>query len=247
MPLEFDGGEDDRPIFRVFDVRTGKAVATISGRPSHTSIHWSGDGAQVALVDSGDIRLFDIETGRYRFVLDGHNETVLGVKFVDAGRRLVSAGSDDTVRAWDLTTGKELFSLGELRDTRKGVSSWEVRPVNVASRDGRTLLLLRSDGKAQIWRLPATVEESTQAVRKAVARCLTRNERESAQLDARPPEWCISSFDDSRDVAPQLGEGKWPFRDPVWTRWLSAVRRNLDPPLPGTEAWKKWSADTAGK
>jgi WD40 repeat protein len=171
---------------------------------------------------------------------------VFDVRFLSDRRRLVSVGSDDTIRVWHLPTGKELLSLGELRDTRKRVADWAMRPENVVSRDGRTFLLLSSDGAAKILRVPASVEELTQAVRKAVVRCLTLDERDSARLEQpenRPPQWCLTGVDDIRDAAPQSEEAKWPFQGSDWVRWSSAVRRNLDPPLPGTATWEKWSAE----
>jgi glutamine cyclotransferase len=43
--------------------------------------------------------------------LDGHTQEVRGVAFSADGRLGVSGGLDDTVRVWDLTTGKELKTI----------------------------------------------------------------------------------------------------------------------------------------
>lgn len=65
---------------------------------------------------SNRITIYDYETGKKVFVLDGHTLLVNRLVFSDDGKRLLSSSLDGTVRLWNLETGKEmvaLISIGE--------------------------------------------------------------------------------------------------------------------------------------
>jgi hypothetical protein len=91
------------------------------------------------------------------FVLDhtlkGHSGWVTGVAFSSDGRRLASGSWDQTVKLWDVPTGKELNVVGSKMSKMK-----EVQAV-AFSRDGHWLAVENSNDTVTLW--DATTETET--------------------------------------------------------------------------------------
>jgi WD40 repeat protein/serine/threonine protein kinase len=69
---------------------------------SLTRVTWSSDGHHVAAVDgSGALRLWDVDSGTSRELV-GHHGWIGDIVFSRDGSRLLSGGSDTTVRVWDV-------------------------------------------------------------------------------------------------------------------------------------------------
>jgi WD40 repeat protein len=73
---------------------------------------------------------------------EGHTGEINGVAFSNDGRLALSAGSDGTVRLWDLTTGKEVKQLSGHQDKVQSAAF---------SRDGRLALTGALDKTARVW------------------------------------------------------------------------------------------------
>ena len=65
--------------------------------------------------------------------------------------------------------------------------------------------------------------------KRAVPRCLTRDEREANFLDPEPPAWCVEM-------------SKWPYQTSEWKAWLRYKSTNQTPPLPNMAEWQHWVA-----
>src|SRR4051794_2945942 len=75
----------------------GKTLVTGAGGPSGKS---------------GEVRLWDVGTGKEVRTHKGHAEHVHGVAFSSDGKTLASASmADGQVKVWDVGTGKELTSF----------------------------------------------------------------------------------------------------------------------------------------
>jgi WD40 repeat protein len=94
-------------------------------------IAFSPDGTLLATA-SGDktVRLWQIPSGRLKFILHAHKDSVSAVSFAADGRSLASASFDGTVKLWDATTG-------DLRRTVEGHHGAVLAVV--FSADGKTL------------------------------------------------------------------------------------------------------------
>ena len=101
---------------------TGKVLAELAGHSSPVSaIAISADGKLVASSGDADgsIKLWSTETRQELTTLRG-SLGILSLDFSPDKRRIVSSGRDNSIRVWDVESGKELFNLGNR-------SSWTLK------------------------------------------------------------------------------------------------------------------------
>jgi WD40 repeat protein len=102
---------------KIWDLTTRTELRTFTGRDARTVFL---DGAHVisARRDNGTFRILDLTGGVERRTLTGYTGPVFGCAVTADGAHVVSAGrddtnrvDDDTIRVWDLTTGREVAQL----------------------------------------------------------------------------------------------------------------------------------------
>ncbi len=76
------------------------------GNPG-TAVSLSPDGKHAAVAVGWNVRAFDTTRDAERETLRGHKGQVSSVAFTTDGRTLVTGGWDETVRLWDVPTGRE--------------------------------------------------------------------------------------------------------------------------------------------
>src|SRR5262249_35577429 len=104
-----NGGFDNRLTFR--DASSGKVRRTLEENEIIDGIAYSPDGSILATGHhSGNIYLRDPVTGQKRQTLRGHHDVAWMVSFSPSGKWLASGG-DETIRVWEVATGKELLCL----------------------------------------------------------------------------------------------------------------------------------------
>lgn len=105
----------------------------------------SPDGGSVGIAGyEGRVRIYDVQTGRFRFDLVGHGLAVYALNWSPDGKRIVTGSGDKTVRIWDAATGRELEIVGS--------HATDVVAVRFLP-GGRTLASFSGDGVLKLWRL----------------------------------------------------------------------------------------------
>lgn len=127
-------------VWRSWCITSPNATDVKLGRPA-SAIAVSPDGGTVAIASDWLVKVFTAD-GKPLGELNGHKGQVTGVGFVHGGRTAVSASWDETVRLWDVATGKETarFPLTVGKLTALAVSPDGTR-VAVGGTDGPIVLI----------------------------------------------------------------------------------------------------------
>ena len=110
-------GSNDKTV-RLWDARSGAELAVLRGHEDHvTSVAFSPDGERIVSGSNDEtVRVWDAASSAELLVLRGHEERVQSVALSPGGERIVSGGGN-SVRVWDVRSGKELSALYECYDT----------------------------------------------------------------------------------------------------------------------------------
>jgi WD40 repeat protein len=90
----------------LWDLESGDALQTFEGLGDRTHPIAVRDGI-VAIGDGTAVALFDASTGKRRFDVPGHSDSVGGVGFLPDGRA-VTAGADGWIALWEASTGRRV-------------------------------------------------------------------------------------------------------------------------------------------
>ncbi len=96
------------------DSPDGEKARVRKGKLHIYDVKYSPDSTRVAVAGSFGIRLYDVQTGEEPVQFIGHRgKKVWSVAFSPDGKRFVSGGQDNTIRLWDVNTGKLLRTITE--------------------------------------------------------------------------------------------------------------------------------------
>jgi WD40 repeat protein len=97
-----------------FDASTGRRLATLEGHPDRLNDWAFAPGGRILATGggytahpwpvnpAGDVRIWDVRTGRLLARLDRHWGAVSDVEFAPDGRTLATASYDGTIKLWDV-------------------------------------------------------------------------------------------------------------------------------------------------
>lgn len=95
---------------RLWDLKTNKLLRTLTGHKSEVlSVAFSPDGKTLATCSKEDVRLWNIEGGHNRSIIN--HFAILDVAFSPDGKTLASGNDDNTVSLWDKKSAKRINTL----------------------------------------------------------------------------------------------------------------------------------------
>jgi WD40 repeat protein len=146
-------GRGQKGEFLVWDVASGSIRHKLTGT-AWTNVAFDATGQHLV---TGQVGMAAVENGKRRFlrsavtiwdrtwktvkVLGSHDDAVTSVAFRPDGKQVVSSGFDQTVRVWDVATGKEVVALHE-EQTALGVAF---------SADGQRIASGSADNTVKLW------------------------------------------------------------------------------------------------
>lgn len=142
--LAVSNGESD--ALRIWDLASGRCLRSVKGPYDYSiSMSMTADARLVVSAGEGMARVWDLESGHCLHVLkEPHDSATLGVSITPDGRAAVTGSWDKTVRVWDVSSGKRLWTL----EGHKG----PVESVGV-SEDGRLAVSASTDTTLRLWDL----------------------------------------------------------------------------------------------
>ena len=91
------------------------------------------------------IQIWEVATGKAIKSLVGHDSTIMQLAYSPDGKQLMSSSADQTIKIWQIASGKETYSFQE---DAACLSS-------VFSHDGHRIASGSEDRTVKLWALPA--------------------------------------------------------------------------------------------
>ncbi|BAY94959.1 MULTISPECIES: NACHT domain-containing protein [unclassified Tolypothrix] len=124
---------------RLWDVQTGECTKILQEDTGKLfSIVFSPDGLKLAIASGRTIQLWDFNTKQNIYEIRAHTRSITKLSFSCDGQIIASLSYDDTVKLWDVSTGKCLKTLtGEKKKnwSRAGAFSSDIKIVATCSDD----------------------------------------------------------------------------------------------------------------
>jgi WD40 repeat protein len=157
----------DEAMVRLWDLGAEKLAVTLTGHTGRmmTRVAFSPDGktlASAATVErrerrdaivnthyEGEVKLWDVASGKERFTIHGHEERVYCLRFAPDGKTLATGDNEGIAKIWDAGTGKELATFNGHRGPNPTLTDLAFSP------DGKILATASLDKTILLWDLSA--------------------------------------------------------------------------------------------
>ncbi len=138
----FVASKDWKYILKLYNVATKREVRSYADAVPAASAIFSPDGNRFLFSARNDLLLADLFTGDILKTFRGHKDTVRSLAFSPGGEKILSAGSDLSIRLWDTATGTEMMTFVGHQST--------VREAMI-SPNGKQVISSGSDNTTRMW------------------------------------------------------------------------------------------------
>ncbi len=107
VSCNFDNGER-RTHMKLWSISTGKEILEYKGYGAESSASFSPDSKFVISCGGRTAAAWIINKEIYERAFHGHTDTINSVRFSPDGKQIISGSMDNTLRLWDVASGKEL-------------------------------------------------------------------------------------------------------------------------------------------
>ena len=143
-------GMQDPPVFKLWDVPTGKEIRTFSGH-SHfikTAVFTADGGHILSGSMDNTLKLWDTKTGKEIRTFHGHASTIGAIDISSDGRHVVSGDWNGDIKLWEMDSGREIKTFkGHTNQIQSVLFSPDDKYLVSGSYDGTTRLWDISTGK----------------------------------------------------------------------------------------------------
>ena len=138
------GGIGKDGSVRLWDVATGKELYQMTGDADAVrSVAFGPEGKAISGHLHWTLQVWDLNTGRNAGILTGHTDQLYRVAYSDKAKLTATCSNDQSIRLWNLETGKEVRTLPSSSPIGFGSVCF--------SPDGKRLLAVGSDATLRLW------------------------------------------------------------------------------------------------
>lgn len=137
----------------ILDVATGQHLKTLKHETQVLTVAFSPDNKYLATgcLDSSEVKLWDVITGKDLKTFRGHHGTVWSLAFSPDAKTLATTGDDGVAKLWDVDRRMEIATL---RGHTRLIVALAFSP------DGKTLATASWDRQVKLWQTEPHPEES---------------------------------------------------------------------------------------